>query len=184
MAIVFRCGCGQKLSTRDELAGRAVRCPGCPTVLKVPGPERDVPAENNQGYALEELPPASAPRPSRSEGSSASLGGNEPAQRRPRPDSVDKQPGSHAAAPAARWDGKSPREYLYVVLVLALVPLVFSVLGPKSKQIEERLKAAIDAAGPETAARIKSLETRENIGLDDLLEALPGGKLDSTSHLP
>jgi RsiW-degrading membrane proteinase PrsW (M82 family) len=70
------------------------------------------------------------------------------------------------------------------LLALALIPLVFSVLGPKSKKFEERLRAAIDGAGPDAAARIKALETKENVGLDDVLEALPGGKLDSTSHLP
>jgi RsiW-degrading membrane proteinase PrsW (M82 family) len=185
MAIVFRCGCGQKLSTRDDLAGRSVRCPGCAAVLKVPVPEPDPAAGNDQGYALVEPPTSPAPRPSMSEGFGASVSSNEPAERRPRPDSGAKRPGTPAAtAPAARRDGKSPREYLYVVLALALVPLVFSVLAPKSTKIEERLKAAIEGAGPETAARLKSLQTRENVGLDDLLEALPGGKLDSTSHLP
>jgi protease PrsW len=184
MAIVFRCGCGQKLSTRDDLAGRSVRCPGCTKVLKVPVPEREAAAEGDQGYALEEPPTLPSPRPSLGEGSGAFVGANEPLQRRPQPDSGDKQPAARTPAPAARRDGKSPREYLYVMLALALVPLVFSVLGPKSIKLEERLRAAIDGAGPETAARIKSLETRKDVGLDELLEALPGGKLDSTSHLP
>jgi RsiW-degrading membrane proteinase PrsW (M82 family) len=184
MAIVFRCGCGQKLSTRDDLAGRSVRCPGCRAVLKVPVPELDAAAENDQGYALEAPAPSPAPRPARSEGSGVSAAKNEAAPRRPRPDSAANPAGARAAAPAAQRDGKSPREFLYVLLALALIPLVFSVLGPKSKQLEERLKAAIEGAGPETAARIKSLETREDVGLDELLEALPGGKLDSASHLP
>jgi RsiW-degrading membrane proteinase PrsW (M82 family) len=185
MAIVFRCGCGQKLSTRDDLEGRSVRCPGCTKLLKVPVPEQDAAAENDQEYALEEITPP-PPKPSRGEGSVASVGANEPAQRGPRPDSGARQPGARAAALAlsAQRDGKSPREYLYAVLVLALIPLVFSVLGPKSSKLEKRLKAAIDAAGPETAARIKTLEKRQNVGLDDLLEAVPGGKLDSASHLP
>src|SRR5437763_15457966 len=117
MAIVFRCGCGQKLSTRDELAVRSVRCPGCTTVLKVPVPERDAAAENDQGYALEELPPSPPPRPARSEASGAAVGANEPAQRRPRPESGAGQLGARAsaaaAAPSAQRDGKSPREYLY-----------------------------------------------------------------------
>src|SRR5205807_10209707 len=105
MAIVFRCGCGQKLSTRDDLAGRSVRCPGCTTVLKVPVPEQDAAAENDQGYALEEIAPP-PPRPSRGEGSGASVGANEPAQRRPRSDSVAQQPGARAAAPSEPRAGK------------------------------------------------------------------------------
>ena len=94
MAIVFRCGCGQKLLTRDDLAGRSVRCPGCTMVLKVPVPERDAAAENDQGYALEELPPPPAPGPPEARGPALPWAANEPEQRRPRPESGAGQPGA------------------------------------------------------------------------------------------
>ena len=136
MAIVFRCGCGQKLSTRDDLAGRSVRCPGCTTVLKVPVPERDAAAENDQGYALEELPPAPAPRPARSEGSGAAVGASEPAQRRPRPESGAGQPG--AERPRPRVFGAAGREVAQRISLrgagLGLGPP--GLLGPRA-QVDE-----------------------------------------------
>jgi RsiW-degrading membrane proteinase PrsW (M82 family) len=103
------------------------------------------------------------------------------------------RPGARASAtgsaksPSPRFeeDGKSSiREYLYLVLVLALIPLVVSVLAPKSKDFEERLKAALQNAGPETQSKIKALESKEGVGLDDLIAVLPDDKLDATAHLP
>jgi hypothetical protein len=36
MPIRITCSCGKALSVRDELAGKAVKCPGCQTTLRVP----------------------------------------------------------------------------------------------------------------------------------------------------
>src|SRR5690606_979584 len=36
MPIRLKCTCGKVLSVRDELAGKAVKCPGCQTVLRIP----------------------------------------------------------------------------------------------------------------------------------------------------
>jgi hypothetical protein len=36
MAIRFTCGCGRNLAVKDELAGRAIRCPQCQDVVTVP----------------------------------------------------------------------------------------------------------------------------------------------------
>ncbi len=37
MAIMVTCSCGKTLQAKDEWAGKSVKCPGCQTVLKVPG---------------------------------------------------------------------------------------------------------------------------------------------------
>jgi hypothetical protein len=39
MAISLTCECGKKLGVKDEMAGKKVKCPGCGTVLTVPGGE-------------------------------------------------------------------------------------------------------------------------------------------------
>ncbi|MDQ7779037.1 MAG: zinc ribbon domain-containing protein [Planctomycetota bacterium] len=39
MPIAIRCKCGKDLKVKDELAGKAVKCPGCGTVLKVVAPQ-------------------------------------------------------------------------------------------------------------------------------------------------
>lgn len=36
MAIVVSCKCGKKFKVKDELAGRAVKCPGCHSPLRIP----------------------------------------------------------------------------------------------------------------------------------------------------
>jgi hypothetical protein len=39
MAISLTCECGKKISVKDELAGKRVKCPDCQTVLDVPSPK-------------------------------------------------------------------------------------------------------------------------------------------------
>ena len=76
------------------------------------------------------------------------------------------------------------REYLHLVLLLALIPLIMSILSPKESTIEARLKATIDRSGPETLSRVQAVGSHENASMDDLLEILPEGKLDEMAHLP
>ena len=38
MPIRLKCACGKVLNVRDDLAGKAVKCPGCQTALRVPSP--------------------------------------------------------------------------------------------------------------------------------------------------
>jgi protease PrsW len=177
MAISFRCACGKKLSAKDELAGRSVRCPACSTVLKIPVPEVEPTEEPEDAYALQEtFTPAPAGLP-QTEGPDTT--------RQSSGRSVNSFQGGSSAFKLPPEEGNaSPREYLYLGLSLALIPLMISFLAPKETSIETRLKAAMDHAGSETISRIKALETREDAGLDDLLEVLPEGKLDATAHLP
>lgn len=37
MPIRVQCGCGKPLNVRDEMAGKAVKCPGCGQPLRIPG---------------------------------------------------------------------------------------------------------------------------------------------------
>ena len=177
MAISFRCECGKKLSAKDELAGRSVRCPACSTVLKIPVPQVEPREKPEDVYALEEAFTAARAGLPQTEGPDTTR----QSSRR----SVDSfQDGRSAFKLPPEEGNASPREYLYLVLSLALIPLMISFLSPKETSIEARLKAAMDHAGAETISRIKALETREDADLDDLLEVLPEGKLDATAHLP
>ena len=36
MAIAFACTCGKKLKTRDEFAGRKIKCPACQEIVTIP----------------------------------------------------------------------------------------------------------------------------------------------------
>jgi hypothetical protein len=43
MAISLTCECGKRLTVKDELAGKRVKCPGCATILTVPSFEEEAP---------------------------------------------------------------------------------------------------------------------------------------------
>src|SRR5262249_35735477 len=77
------------------------------------------------------------------------------------------------------------REYAYVLLALALIPLVFSLLGKdeSEKEIGRRIEATLRKATPEQLQRALPILSREEKSLDDLLHVLPEGKLLGT-HLP
>lgn len=40
MPIRVRCACGKSLTVKDELAGKAVKCPQCQQIVRVPAPRR------------------------------------------------------------------------------------------------------------------------------------------------
>ncbi|MGC8643747.1 MAG: PrsW family glutamic-type intramembrane protease [Isosphaeraceae bacterium] len=178
MAISFHCQCGKKLSARDDLAGRSVRCPACSNVLKMPVPELEPAAGPEDVYALEETftpargleqKPSSiaqAPRSSASTGARSSSYRND------------------ASALPPEAGQASPREFLYLALSLALIPLILSFLSPKEATVEARLKATMQHAGSETLSRIQAIKSPEGLSLDELLNVLPEGKLDTTAHLP
>src|SRR5262249_51579502 len=116
MAISVTCACGKKLQARDEHAGKKAKCPGCGALLVVP---EKAPWEDGDEYALMDAPanPAPAaftPRPVAEMPSSFA-----PAPK-PRPT---------AAAPAPVASGSTWREYAYWLLLLAFLPLGFSLVN-------------------------------------------------------
>jgi hypothetical protein len=50
MAISMTCECGKKLSVKDEMLGKRVRCPVCQTTMNVPGDEEEQTAGNGQNH--------------------------------------------------------------------------------------------------------------------------------------
>lgn len=70
MPIAVSCQCGKTLNVKDELAGKAVKCPACQQVLKVPAngpaakasPTKPNPA-STPGVARPAAPKPTAPRP-------------------------------------------------------------------------------------------------------------------------
>lgn len=65
MPIQFACRCGQRLAVKDELAGRAVKCPKCGQPIQVPtGSAAAAPAMAGRAPAPGQMqPPAPAPVP-------------------------------------------------------------------------------------------------------------------------
>ncbi|QEH34938.1 hypothetical protein OJF2_34830 [Aquisphaera giovannonii] len=189
MAIRVQCECGKKLKARDEMAGRTAPCPDCGRPLTVPHPgpspaEDDVIGFADAASGADDEAPArpAAPALSRELPGSATSAPSSPSASSPAPAPPRRAAAAVAASPA---EGRSSaREFLYLALILALVPLGISVLRPEAKDFEARLETAVEHADAETKARLGALEAREGVGLGDLLEAFPGGKLDASAHLP
>jgi RsiW-degrading membrane proteinase PrsW (M82 family) len=158
MAILVTCACGKTLRVPDALAGKRGRCPACKTLLTIPDPAAAAPP------AEPDLLPDAPPAPAAADAPAAA-------------------PPAEPAAPPAR---RSVRDYLYCVLLLALIPLAFSLLGGEKDDVGERLKKSIESASPERQLVIANLAVKAAEGKateDDLISALPDGRIQG-AHLP
>ena len=175
MAITVQCPCGKTLRTADENAGRRARCPGCGSILPIPEPDLAEPE-----YALEPEPEP-APRPLRMR-----FGPNppDPVEYDPAPPAPEPEPEPtfHATAAMrgrgpARFDpegddrGSSPREYLYLALALALIPLAISLLSGKD-EIKERLARTLNVPVEAVEQRLAHTSKAE------LLQGLPDNRIE------
>jgi RsiW-degrading membrane proteinase PrsW (M82 family) len=184
MALHFQCSCGKSLRADPALAGQRTRCPACGTVLTIPQPppvKADSPSE--ESYLLENPSPSQrdsgpwTPAPTRSE--------SQPSAWHATPGRPQGAARPQAARSRVASSSTSAREFLYLILALALVPLGFSLLAKEDVSVKDRFEQAMDRAGPEVVDRVKKLvESNENASFDDLLAALPGGRLDDRAHLP
>jgi RsiW-degrading membrane proteinase PrsW (M82 family) len=98
------------------------------------------------------------------------------------PASKSRSPVDRAAVASS---STSAREFLYLILALALVPLGFSLLSKDESNVKDRFERTMQHAGPEVVERVKKLvESNQDASFDELLAALPGGRLDQNAHLP
>ena len=180
MPILFTCTCGRTLRAADSLAGRKTRCPQCETVLTIPRPE--VLDEFSNGptpappipMAPESQTSSGLTGPSEQDDSTTTFTGS-----RPSVDRVGTRSDHEEAASG------SIREYAYLLLVLALIPLVFSLLHKdEAKTFVDRIEATLKQATPEQLRRAQPvLSKTEGVTLEELLSVMPGGKL-MDAHLP
>lgn len=101
------------------------------------------------------------------------------------------------AAPNAEWPAataseireaadrsSSPREWFYVALAAALVPLLAHTLGPKDADVEARLERALAGAEPALIERVNQVLAAPEPSIDKLLAILPGQRIDGEAFLP
>ena len=166
MAIVVSCDCGKSFSAHEKYAGKKGKCPSCGKVLAVPAlppPPPPPPAEEqfpDESYALTDLEAAVPPPPPPMEYTNPI-----PAARMPTTVIVEKE-----EEPAL---GFRVREYLYFALLVALLPLGFSLLM-NSDDIEARVKAT--AERHQVLAK-RLIETEGALTKDDL-KLLPDKRLE------
>jgi RsiW-degrading membrane proteinase PrsW (M82 family) len=163
MSISFPCVCGKRLRAKEEWAGKRLKCPACGSPVVVP-----------QAPAPPDPEPAPPPEPVR------------PARPAPVP----------TAAPAAALERykhlladkpeRSWGDYAYWALLLALVPLLLSLLVKEGEPVGERLERTIAKAPAEVKMRVLQVAQAVEEGKaepDELIDALPGGRVEG-AHLP
>src|SRR5438270_8920383 len=65
MPVSFGChNCGKQLQARDEFAGRRLKCPGCGTILTIPGGAAAAPPPPARAVFHDEPAPPPPPPPS------------------------------------------------------------------------------------------------------------------------
>lgn len=207
MAIALTCSaCGKVLKVKDELAGKRIKCP-CGEILRVPVAE----PPPDDGYEVVESAPEPKTPPRRvkkldsppaeetastgtggwggtDEGTSAGWGETDEtaADRRDADEAAPvkkRKPKSAKTSTAAA--GTSVGEYLYFILLLALIPLGFSLLGTEKDDTKERFVRTllnVEESPPEVRSRMQRVMEREDSSLNDILTALPEGKIEG-AHL-
>jgi RsiW-degrading membrane proteinase PrsW (M82 family) len=154
-----------------------------------PAPPPAAPAINDDDIASLLVDPDRAPARHEYEVSPASEpSGYVPAPTLTRPSAPRaSQPASARlsyAEPESTPSTGSLREYSYWLLVLALIPLGFSLLGKEEAGFEDRLQETLEKFEPAVVDRIFArIEADENITEHELVALLPGAKLHD-AHLP
>jgi RsiW-degrading membrane proteinase PrsW (M82 family) len=195
MAITVTCPCGKQLKAMEELAGKRAKCPSCGRVLKIPeikSPRQDSDDPMDQAFNIlnteESAPtPPSPPVPTvPTDFSSAKTSenlfgfqGNESPKETPatRPSSqVSRRKPVTVAVPSKPLSSApSLRNYLYLVLLFTLIPLVISTIHADQDDTKERFEKSIQKIAPE---KMKRLDASENVSMDDLFEALPEDRIE------
>ncbi|HVT80461.1 MAG TPA: PrsW family glutamic-type intramembrane protease [Phycisphaerae bacterium] len=167
MSIDFTCACGKTLHAPDGAGGKKARCPKCQAVVRVP--EVEIGLEGGE-YDLHDPLPTPVAR----------------AAAAPPPPPISKAPPAPVAvlpalSPAAVQRVSPVRRFTYLLLLLALIPLILSTFH-RSEDSSDIIVRSIEAH-PEVAAQFAALlEHREEIGgeitEDDALDLLPGHRTD------
>jgi RsiW-degrading membrane proteinase PrsW (M82 family) len=194
MAIAFTCECGKALRARDELAGKKTKCPQCGAILAIPTPEVDPDLGDGLPYSLQDPDPRPGSRPNSPFDDEMAIrpsvfhaSPSEPRMDDPWSRPTTSRPASKPATsfkPMESSDsGSSIREYAYLLLVFALVPLIFSLLGKEEKlDLPERIEQTLKKATPEQLAKAIPVLNKETTSLDEVISALPDARLEG-AHL-
>ena len=169
MPIVVSCECGGRFRARDELAGRRMKCPKCSRPLTIP----NLPAPPEE-FELSQ-PQYEDPQTSYTSSFAA------PAPVPPAPSPSPAVSGNFSSSSTIRL-----RKWLYLALILTIIPLAWSTFHNSQESIEDRLRDTIKAH-PESREGIVRLLDQPDVSEAELFDALPdhrfeGAFLPKDSH--
>ena len=159
MSIKFQCSCGRTIKAPFGSSGRQARCPECHTILTIP--------EEQAGDDYDLAPTAAAPQPTPQPAPpsfSQSFPQARPVAAPERPLATRYSPLNLPAKPTLAPRPPGIRQYFYLFLLLALLPLVFFTFQPHD-DVGEKLRSAIEAHPDVSSA-------------EEFFNALPGHRIE------
>ena len=166
--------CGKRLKAKDDHAGKSLPCPNCGQKVRVPEPD-----EESGGYLLQ----AETPTEQAQGTDTAHPKAEEEAVSPPTPKRVRPAPSREDVARLPPLTSNEPPpwlRHLHWLLVLALLPLAFSLLAKgQEEDIEKRIAESLEQLSPEASERIEQhLQQRKgDITIDTVISLLPEQKL-------
>ena len=185
MSITWRCECGKIGKVADDKGGKKGKCPGCGSVIHIPhaapapspapAPEALSPFDSETFEVAEEV--ASAPVRQKS----VTTFIPPPVAGRAAAAPARRQSVAAAASPAATTAGRRKgRDFLYLLTLLALIPLGISLFRSRDDGgIADRLAQTVKKH-PEIEDKVQTLVDSEKATLDELFNILPGHRLDGS----
>jgi RsiW-degrading membrane proteinase PrsW (M82 family) len=183
VSISWHCACGKSLKAPDGSEGKRARCPACGAINHVPAPAplepvvaapqavSEDPFANDDPFDPYQLAEAPAPVPTRQPVATEAV--TPPAYHRRAP--ADE--GEDDELPLAQGEGRTWRDLTYLVLLLAMLPLVFSSFKKDDGTIIDRVEHTL-AAHPEVRDRFDTVAQSETAGMDEMIEVFPGHMLE------
>jgi RsiW-degrading membrane proteinase PrsW (M82 family) len=175
--MVIECGCGKRLKAPDGAGGKVARCPACGKGLIIPMPEIE---EDLGEIPLKDEVPA-APDAVRSQSTQAPIHLPPPVPPAHGVYVREKSAGRTEAAANPLGGPARPvwRQYLYFLLLLALIPLAVSMLSER-RDIGARFEKTVEEHKDEIKQYVQShsASSEDEDGFEVIMAALPNGRID------
>ena len=189
MSIQWQCACGKTGKVGSDKAGRKGKCPACGQVIHIPmAPPPPPPPPPPEEADIFELAEPEVPVKRRQAAaplvapSLDALEGVERISSTPAvPPFVPPQVIVEVESASSGGGGGGARKYMYMLTVLALIPLGVSLFQKGGADIEQRLEQTVKKH-PEVAPKLSEIaaEAEEGLSLDDVCNVLPGHRLDGS----
>jgi RsiW-degrading membrane proteinase PrsW (M82 family) len=180
MSIAWNCACGKHLKAPDGSEGKRARCPACGQINLVPTPEPEPePMVADGDSPFDEYDLAETPAPLARQTVAAPLASDEAVtppvyqSRAARQEEADDDDD----LPLSENRGRTWRDFTYLVLLLAMLPLVVTSFSKDKATIIDRLEQSVQHH-PEVEDKLATALNSKKGGLDDLINIFPGHKLD------
>lgn len=177
MSIDFTCSCGKHLHAPDGTNGKKARCSKCGTIVTIPDLVLDdIPVGDTDLYDTVPAAPPPSPHPPTPARTALGITPRTAAAASPRHARVSAPSIPVLATHYSSSQNSSIRRFAYVLLLLALIPLILSSLLPGEDHTEQLGQALVDH--PELLEEYSRGDLSPSQFKAALMATLPGDRLE------